>query len=120
MEHFEEYAEAIRQKVCAKCIDRGMYGQCGLTTDQQCAVELHLPEIVRSVLSVKSDSLDRYLESLRTNVCGVCTHQTRDGSCMLRKQLDCGLDRYFPLIIEAIEQTHLALNGPHSTKRGAA
>ena len=33
-----------------------------------------------------------------------CKNQSPDGTCKLRNAADCGLDRYFELIIEAIEE----------------
>jgi hypothetical protein len=47
---------------------------------------------------------------LRKNVCSECRHQSSDGTCSLRRSLDCGLDRYFPLVIEAIEEVNHAFH----------
>jgi hypothetical protein len=59
--------------------------------------------MVETVLSVKSDTMEPYIDALRKNVCAHCKHQSPDGTCMFRSNIDCGLDRYFPLIVEAIE-----------------
>jgi hypothetical protein len=48
--------------------------------------------------------MEPYIEALRENVCAYCVHQSPDGRCSFRINLDCGLDRYFPLIVETIEQ----------------
>ena len=61
-------------------------------------------QIVETIHSVKSDKMEPYIEALRRNVCVYCKHQSPDGKCTFRVNLDCGLDRYFPLIIEAIEE----------------
>ncbi len=99
----EQYWESVQNRVCAKCIDSDARGNCLLTGDDQCGLILHFPKIVTAVLSVRSESLDAYIEALRRNVCAQCKHQSPDGSCMFRRSADCGLDRYFPLVVEAIE-----------------
>lgn len=99
----ELYEEAVREKVCARCIDGDNLGHCRLSGSQECAVKLYFPSIVRAVLAVQGDKMDPYVESLRNSVCSTCRHRSSDGTCQLSQQLDCGLDRYFPLVVEAIE-----------------
>ncbi len=98
------YIQEIRSRVCAKCIDTDMHGNCLLHYDEMCAVEEHLPRIVEAVGRVKSDKIDAYITELRNIVCSVCINQSVDGTCSVRDRLDCGLDRYFPLIVEVIEE----------------
>ena len=109
MDHVDEYWLAVRKKVCEKCVDGDGVGNCRLTPGQVCALQKHFPQVVRAVLSVKSAGVQPYVEALRLDACAVCEHQALDGTCALRTQLDCGLDRYFPLVIEAIEQVHFEL-----------
>ena len=109
MEQTERYWEAVRRKVCEKCIDGDGAGNCRLTPGRECALQNHFPEVMRAVLSVKSDEVQPYVDALRLDVCAVCKQQAPDGTCTLRTQLDCGLDRYFPLVIEAIEAVNLDL-----------
>jgi hypothetical protein len=48
-----------------------------------------------------------YEEELRKRVCFHCKNQTSDGRCSLRENVECTLDRYFPLIVEVIEETQM-------------
>ena len=105
----EQYWQAVQQRVCVKCIDSDPAkrdGNCRLTGEDACGLKYHFPQIVDTVLSVHSDNLEPYVEALRRNVCIFCKHQSSDGKCSFRSNLDCGLDRYFPLIVEAIEGLH--------------
>ena len=104
MKRLNEYWQAVRGNVCAKCIDSDPQGNCRLTAEDECGLKLHFPKIVETILSVKSDTLDAYIEALRQNVCASCIHQSADGKCMYRTSVDCGLDRYFPIVVEAIEE----------------
>ncbi|MBM2841002.1 MAG: hypothetical protein HW412_1530 [Bacteroidetes bacterium] len=60
--------------------------------------------------------MEPYIEALRKNVCADCLHQSPDGTCSFRSNVDCGLDRYFPLIVEAIEELHERQSSPLHTK----
>lgn len=91
-----------------KCIDGDGHGFCRLRGEEECALKAYFPRIVESILAVQADRIEPYIESLRKNVCAFCRHQRPDGTCSFRVQLDCGLDRYFPLVIEAIEEVHYA------------
>ena len=102
----DEYWDAVRAKVCVKCIDGDGLGNCRLTGEYACGLSVHFPRIVDTVLSVSSSSMEPYIEALRVNVCSNCLHQSPDGTCTFRSNVDCGLDRYFPLIVEAIEGLH--------------
>jgi hypothetical protein len=50
-----------------------------------------------------------YVNSLRRNVCALCDEQKEDGTCRKRDQLECALDRYFPIVIEVVEATNAEL-----------
>lgn len=111
----DDYWEAVRAVVCRKCIDGDGHGNCRLTGSYACGLSAHFPRIVETVLSVTSDAMDPYIEALREHVCANCVHQSPEGRCMFRVNVDCGLDRYFPLIVQAIEglhqQSHLQQKG---------
>lgn len=111
--NYNKYREAIHEKVCKRCIELAEDGVCGLTGHDQCGVELHLPDIVKVVQSVKSLQLKDYVEELRKVVCGKCKNKNMDGTCQLRSDADCGLDRYFELVVEAIEE----VDGKHGFKK---
>ena len=109
MEELERYWEAVKYGVCAKCLDGDGHGNCRLTGEEDCGVKLHFPRIVETILSVESEKLDAYVQALRNNVCVTCKHQSPDGTCLIRRHVDCGLDRYFPMIVKAVEETRLEL-----------
>lgn len=104
MFNLEQYWTNVRGKVCANCIGGDGYGNCRLSNRQQCAVQLYFPQIVKAVLSVKSDRMDPHVAALRNSVCVECRYQSGNGQCSLRQTLDCGLDHYFSLVVEAIEE----------------
>jgi hypothetical protein len=106
----ENYWQSVQQRVCAKCVDGDSFGNCLLSAGETCGLRTHFPQIVEVVLSVQSMMLDPYVAALRKNVCSECRNQSSDGTCSLRRSLDCGLDRYFPLVIEAIEEVNYAFH----------
>ena len=101
----EKIRQAVHKKVCVHCIDLDENGKCTLTGERQCGVERHLEKIIDVVRSVDSKNIDDYVQKLREIVCHDCKNQNSDGRCQLRNDADCGLDRYFALVIEAIEET---------------
>jgi hypothetical protein len=106
----EEYWQAVSARVCAKCIDGDGRGNCRLTGALTCGLRAHFPKIVETVLSIHSEEMEPYIDALRKNVCTDCVNQSPDGRCSFRVNLDCGLDRYFPLIVETIEQVQVQPN----------
>lgn len=107
MGDLDKYWQAVQQRVCAHCVDSDGLGNCRLSSEDACGLKLHFPRIVETVLAVKSNTIEPYIEALRQNVCADCRHQSPDGTCAFRSNRDCGLDRYFPLVIEAIEGVRL-------------
>jgi biotin carboxylase len=103
----EEYWEALQRKICVKCVDGDGSGSCLIAPGSDCAMKTHFPQIIETVNSVFSPSVEPYVEQLRKKVCAVCTGQSSEGSCRLRSETDCALDRYFPLIVQVIEETQL-------------
>jgi hypothetical protein len=103
---YEKYMQAIRTKVCAKCIDGDGFGNCRVDPAIDCAIQKYLPLIVQAVGRVTSVDMDDYVRELRAITCAQCSHESVNGYCMLRKDVDCALDRYFPLVVEAIEEVN--------------
>ena len=99
----DEFWEAVRNKVCRKCIDGDGKGNCLLGGERECSLITFFPEMLEIILSVKSDYLEDYVTALREGVCSKCKYSTPDGRCRFRESVDCGLDRYFPLVVEAVE-----------------
>ncbi len=98
------YWQAVSQKICSKCIDGDGVGNCRLNEREECALIAHFPQIIQTVLSIRSDNVEPYVAALRQNVCTNCIHHSSDGKCQVRSSVDCGLDRYYPLIVAAIEE----------------
>jgi hypothetical protein len=57
---------------------------------------------MEAVRSASGQHLESYVAPLRDNICSVC-EQGKPKDCDVRTQLDCPLDRYYGLIVEAIE-----------------
>ena len=111
MEVVSMYWDAVQADVCAKCIDRNGQGECGLTREVECGLKRHFSGVVAAVLSVRSGELAPYVAALREKVCASCDQQSNDGECHLRTNIDCGLDRYLPMIVESIEKLRTERNG---------
>ena len=95
--------KAVLERICIVCVDRKRDGTCGLDPGLECAIKLHLPEILESVRGVTSDQIGHYVERIRNNTCRVCT-QGQPEQCDVRAHVDCPLDRYLVLVVEAIEE----------------
>ncbi len=117
MDVLEQYWHAVQSGVCARCVDSDGHGHCRLDGEEECALRAYFPGIVEAILSVHDPMIEPYVDSLRRNVCASCRHQTPDGKCSPRSRLDCGLDRYFPLVIDAVEEARLGF-GKHGTGFG--
>lgn len=112
----QSYWHDIRERVCVKCIDGDGEGNCRLDPSSECAVITYLPLIIDAVGRVKSSDIAVYETELRLSVCSRCRHTTAGNHCTLRTELECGLDRYFPLIVNAIEECGLSTAGrPHES-----
>jgi len=96
--------ELLRRRICSVCVDRNADGTCSLTTQQDCGLFGHFPKVVRSISRVQSDRIDDYVSAIREDVCSECENQRLDGSCKLREEVSCVLDRYLMLIVDAIEE----------------
>jgi hypothetical protein len=101
----QEYMDAIRQRVCAVCLDSRDDKSCGLT-GRTCAVEGHLPDLVRALSSVESSRMEDYAAAIREQVCSACQHQDVNGRCELRDGGDCALDAYLSLVLDAVEEVN--------------
>ena len=106
----DDYWGAIKEKVCKHCIDEtDGAGNVREGDAKDCALRRYFPEIVKMVKSIKSDDIEDYVPALRSLICNHCTHQLDDGTCKLRKQLDCCLDRYFVLVVNTIGEVDAQL-----------
>lgn len=99
----ELYEEALKRHVCSHCIDFGKDHICHAPDPKGCAVFRYLPELVSIAQQVNDLKIEPYLAAVRDHICMNCTNQT-SAKCSLRDSLDCGLDRYLPLVLEAIDE----------------
>ena len=95
--------EAVRLQVCRKCIDGDSHGNCRLPAEESCSLATYFPNVVELVSRVKSNSITSYVEALRSDICEHCSHRRPDNVCKKREDLECALDRYYPLIVEKID-----------------
>jgi hypothetical protein len=100
----EQYWPIIQERICSRCIDAGPGAECRIGGKQECSIRRFFPQIVEIIRSVESTSIVPYETLLRNRICSVCTHQSADGVCLVRNEVECALDRYFPLIVEVIEE----------------
>ena len=98
------YEEAILRHVCSKCIDLGADGICHSSDPEGCAIFRYLPQLVAIAERLREFRIQPYLDAVRQNICMKCRSGEPGHSCPLRDSLDCGLDRYLPLVLDAIEE----------------
>ena len=99
----EEIEAIVRNRICRVCTERTTEGQCGMEDPSHCALFRLFPQVAQAIQSVMSDDIREYIAAIRCNVCSVCEEQARDGSCEVRQQVQCALDAYLPLVVDAIE-----------------
>ena len=99
-----ELESIVRNRICKVCTERTVDGQCGLEEPSSCALFRLFPQVAQAIQSVKSDDIQQYIDAIRHNVCSVCSDQARDGSCETRQQVQCALDAYLLLVVDAIEE----------------
>ncbi len=99
----EGYRDYIKEKVCVHCIDADQFGNCRIGGGKICPFDLYFDKVVTAVSRVKSDRYEDYAQSLRVNVCRTCTYGNA-AKCADRAEVECALDRYFPLVVDAIEE----------------
>jgi len=108
MQKMETYHDALKERVCGICLDRKDDGSCGLPEGRTCALELHLPVIIQAVQSVHSDRIEDYANAIRETVCFQCPNQDETGRCQFRLHMDCALDNFAYLVVNAIEEVDSA------------
>ena len=94
----------VRNRICSVCTSRTSDGDCGLEEPSSCALFRLFPEVAQAIQSVRSDDIRQYIEAIRRNVCTVCQDRASDGSCETRQQVQCSLDAYLLLVVDAIEE----------------
>jgi hypothetical protein len=99
-----EIEAIVRDKICRVCSDRTVDGNCGLEHPSGCALFRLFPQVAKAIQSVHSDDINDYIQAIRLGVCSVCNDQMPDGSCETRSQVQCALDAYLLLVVDAIEE----------------
>lgn len=97
------YEEAVRRHVCSHCIDFGEDHICHSQDPEGCAIFRFLPELVAIAERLNEYKLQPYVDAVRNGICMRCGNQSPEGRCPYRDTVDCGLDRYLLLVLEAIE-----------------
>jgi len=99
-----ELEAIVRNRICKVCTSRDVNGECGLEDPTMCALFGLFPQVARAVQRVTSDDIRDYIDAIREDVCSVCALRAADGSCETRDQVQCALDAYLLLVVEAIEE----------------
>jgi hypothetical protein len=99
-----ELEAIVRNRICNVCTSRTGGGECGLEEPSSCALFRLFPQVAQAIQSVRSDDIHQYIEAIRRNVCPVCRDRASDGSCETRQQVQCSLDAYLLLVVDAIEE----------------
>jgi len=99
-----ELEAIVRNRICKVCTSRTVNGDCGLEEPASCALFRLFPQVASAIQSVHSDDIHEYIEAIRGNVCSVCHEQAADGGCETRQQVQCALDAYLLLVVDAIEE----------------
>ncbi len=107
----KSFEDAVLERVCAVCADRRDDGSCGLDTNLECAIRKHLPRIIESLDGTHSEHLVDYVTPIRSGICSICESENADGSCDVRERVDCPLDRYLSLVIDAIAEVRRERQG---------
>jgi hypothetical protein len=99
-----EVEAIVRNRICKVCTERTVDGNCGLEQPSTCALFRLFPQVAQAIQSTTSNDIQQYIDAIRQNVCTVCADHAADGSCETRQQVQCALDAYLLLVVDAIEE----------------
>jgi hypothetical protein len=99
-----ELETIVRNRICRLCTDRTEAGECGLEEPSGCALFRLFPQVAKAIQSVSSNDICDNIAAIRASVCSICHEQAADGSCETRHRVECALDAYLLLIVDAIEE----------------
>ncbi len=97
------YEETIRDYICSRCMDFGEDGLCHSKDPEGCAIYRFLPQMIDIATRIQDLKIMPYAEAVREEICSYCRNRHPDGKCSVRESLSCALDRYLPLVVEALE-----------------
>jgi len=98
-----ELQEIVRKRVCTVCSEREMNPTCGPENPGRCVLFSKFPLVAEAIQSTNSDHIEDYLEAIRRNVCAACAREN-GGSCVTPLDVQCALETYLLLVVEAIEE----------------
>jgi hypothetical protein len=98
----DKYLKAIKENVCAICVDSSEKGKCTLHKDETCAVEFYFPQIMEIIKDNYNSDKKIMLDKLRAKICVDCRAQNEEEFCYLREDANCSLDRYFNVIVDVV------------------
>ncbi|HTP80883.1 MAG TPA: hypothetical protein VMM57_10850 [Bacteroidota bacterium] len=106
MKAMNVYEEAIRQKVCGRCIERTGHGICGSGMMEECLLNQHMQEILEVARNVVIRSLDDYLRAVRTLqvLFSRYEREAAEGPNVLDARVPGLLEQYIPDIIDAVDR----------------
>jgi hypothetical protein len=99
----ERIEQLLRERVCRVCVSRLADGSCGLQQPAVCPILPRLPELMKIVRTTHSEAIGPYLDAVRSVICDQCLMGSAE-HCLPREHLECALDLYLPLIVDAIEE----------------
>jgi hypothetical protein len=99
-----ELETIVRNRICKVCTSRTIHGDCGLENPASCALFQLFPQVAMAIQSVDSIDIQEYVDAIRRQVCAVCADQDAAGRCETRQQVQCALDAYLLLVVDAIEE----------------
>ena len=100
----EELETIIRATVCRVCTDRNNDGSCSLDDPGSCALFRLFPQVARAIQTTQSDDIRDYVKAIREQVCSECRMKDAEGRCETRERVECALDAYLLLVVDAIEE----------------
>ena len=104
-----DFEEAVKRHVCSKCVDMTADGVCYSKDPKGCALFRYLPQLVMIAQHLNNPKLEDYIQTVREKIGMTCHNPDTAARCQWRDTLDCGLDCYLPLVLEAIEETNAML-----------
>ena len=120
-EHYAKYSslyeKAVKEYVCSRCIDMTEDGFCS-KDPKDCAILRYMPELVGIALELHEKKVEPYVKLVRERICANCGSGGVDGeSCLKRKAVECDLDRYLPMVLDAIEDVEEKIEALESSEK---
>ena len=94
----------VRNRICKVCTARTVDGECGLENPSVARCSGFSRRWPTPFNRSGSDDIQQYVDAIRRQVCTVCSDQAPDGTCETRQQVQCALDAYLLLVVDAIEE----------------